>query len=417
MKTLSEYRKYWFSIILALTLMLPAVISVAINLSSDPFEIFTQDSEASPAFLGGRGQDRYQHAGVIRQYQPRSVIIGHSHAANFLPTSVESTLNWKEVYSLTLDGGPPYEHNQIIEFALKNSALENVLWLFEPQNLAAAPTFTNPKMPFPEYLYDTSRMNDLTLFATLPKEFAKYVSLKDEKRTSITQEIELSGRTVDPRDRSTSWYHSEISRFNRPNEVAKLILGKSMKTFEKVTNPGAMWELNEEKIDRLVISDLVNFDSNIDRNFLSPVLKHPEVNFTFIALPPFPTLFWKTRKLTRESGYKQDLAYIRAFVKKVAPYKNVEVYGFGTDMFTNDLRLYKDNKHYHIAVNEFMLNAISQKTNKLTTENIDKYLVEFDRAINTYSLPKKSYPKKQVRKNRKELNIAEATTIIASYKN
>ncbi len=416
MKISPVIRKKWFGVILILTIISPTVISMAVNLAVDPFEIFSKDKGTPQVFLGGRGQDRYQHVGVIRQYQPKSIIIGHSHAANFLPTSVEKLLNWQDTYSLTLDGGPIYEQRRITEYALQHSKIENVLWLFDPHSLGAAPNMTNRKMPFPEYLYDMYRINDLTLFATLPKEFRKYANLKEEKRHQLDQEIEQSATTIDPRDRSTSWYFSTKSRFNHPNKIADVILGKKPKTLELVSNPDHKHGQGSTKADDFILSHSTNFDANV-QNLLSIALKYPEVHFTFIASSPFPKLFQKKRQLTNYSLYIKDLSYVRAFVKETSSYKNIEVFGFGLEKFTADLRLYKDAKHYHIAVNEFMLNAISIKSNKLTTENIDEFLVDFDDAINIYHLPEKWFPKNRKHKKRKTISLSKATNIIASYQN
>ena len=213
-----------FSWILAGALSLPFIFSVSLNLLLDPFQLFIKDSKQPSVFLGGRGKDRYQHAGVVRSYQPKSVIIGHSHAANFFPSKVEGNLSWEGVYSLTLDGGPIYEQKRVLEFALSHSDVRNVLWLIAPYNLVAPANLTNPKLPFPEYLYDESRLNDLQLLITLPSQLLPYNFEKRAKRQSIINDEIKYSKKIDSRDRSTEWITKSLGEFNRPVAVAKMFL-------------------------------------------------------------------------------------------------------------------------------------------------------------------------------------------------
>lgn len=108
-----------YTVIIIVSLILPGLSILSYNLYIDPFQIFHKDFEKPYIVFGGRGTDRYQHAGIINNYPVESIILGHSHSANYLPSKLEKELNLSGVFSLTMDGSPIAEQTYIGQYALK----------------------------------------------------------------------------------------------------------------------------------------------------------------------------------------------------------------------------------------------------------------------------------------------------------
>lgn len=78
-----------YVVILLVALGLPPLGVLGYNLYIDPFQLFHQDQAGPDTLLNKNGSDRIQHAATIRNYSFDSVILGNSHAANYLPSHVE----------------------------------------------------------------------------------------------------------------------------------------------------------------------------------------------------------------------------------------------------------------------------------------------------------------------------------------
>lgn len=374
------------AIILIVSLVFPVALSIAINLYLDPFEIFSIDNRNPNVFLGGRGRDRYQHAGTLRHYQPKSVIVGNSYAANFLPSNLESYLNWNEVFSITLDGSSLYEQSRVLKFGLQHAQLENVLWLAPPSIFSAPFDYIYPKLPFPDYLYNTTHIDDLKLYTTLPTKIYQYSKERSEKLQSINEESKRIGSPIDPRDRSTEWYSIHRSKFGRANNVASRIFKKAKITQQDISPLISTKLLSRNKISTGTLSPdrLFNFSQNIQYNILPLVREYPEVKFTFIIQPPFPLMFWQHLKASNLEEYVDQLLTVNDFVTELSAHPNVDVFGFGMVAHTWDLNMYKDGTHYHPKLNVDMLSRIANSENKLDQSNIVTYLQQFDASVTQY---------------------------------
>jgi hypothetical protein len=374
------------SIILIFSLTLPAALSIAINLYLDPFEIFSIDKRNPGVFLGGRGRDRYQHAGTLRQYKPKSVIVGNSYAANFLPSHLESILNWNEVFSITLDGSSLYEQNRVLNFGLQVSKIQNVMWLASPSLFSAPFDHIYPKLPFPEYLYNGNHFDDLKLYSTLPNKIYQYSLERTEKIKKIIKESQRVGSPIDPRDRSTEWYSMHHAEFGRANYVAARIFNKPKVNQQDISPLANTKPLHKADIITGTLSPdrLFNVSQNVQHNILPLVRDYPEVSFTLIVHPPFPLLLWQHLKATSSREYFDQLLTIRYLVQVLSPYPNIKIFGFGLSSHVWNLKMYKDGTHYHPRVNADMLSKISENEDTLNKSNILQYLLQFDAAVTQY---------------------------------
>lgn len=378
----------WFAAILVAVLVVPFPLVLGVNLAMDPFQLVRRDPPGEVAFLGTGGKSRYQHAGIIRHYQPRSIVVGHSLAANFRATSVERILGWQDTYNLALNGAPIYEHARVVRHAMRHNDIEQVLWLFSPMNLRLGATVTNLTVDFPEYLYDDSSLNDLGFFTTLPQSLLPYREQKQALRRRLA-DLRAAGEPADPRDYSNTWYFVEENRFNVPGVAQAAIIGKgraARKAYQKAIK-GAPAPFTGKEIARLEIPADDDFFANFHQNLYSVIAENPGTRFNVVIVPPLPRLYWQHLRATDTEFYRRILAYVREAVTRLSELENVTVYAFGREPFTADLRLYKDHVHYHIDVNDYILESIAAGREPLTPENVVRYLAGFDRDVRAYRLP------------------------------
>ncbi len=405
-----------FAAILLLVMVVPVVLIIGHNLVLDPFQLFFADRE-DPIFLSTRGKDRYQHPAVVHHYQPRSIVVGHSLAANFPPTVIERQMGWRNTYNLTLQGSTIYEHRRVARLALENAPVEEVLWLFFPANLRLPAKVHTPKVTFPEYLYDESRGNDLKFFATLPWNVTPYVEEKAELRQQIADLNRRSGKRFDPRDLATNWHFLQENRFNDPEAVASEILGKYARKPQAYSDAlaGTFGHLMPPDIDGLTVDPAANFFDNLDSNLRSVVADYPRVSFTVVPMPPLTLLHWQHLRITEPETYRSYLLYVRDTVQALSAYPNVKLFLFGNLSVARDMRLYRDHGHYHMAVNELMLELLARGEGQVNADNVADYLSHFDRVVLDYRADqyRPVMPPDPAALSRGELSLEQAREIVA----
>ena len=374
--------------VLVTALLLPTVAAVGINLYLDPFEIFSVGNQYPGVLLGGRGRDRYQHAGTLRQHAPESVIVGNSYAANFTPSTIDSSLGWSNTYSITMDGGTLYEQRKVLGLGFDVAPIENVLWAIDASTLVAPHFQTYQKIPFPDFLYNSWHLDDIRLYTVLPREIKKYTSMRAEKFAALEQESALGGIHIDPRDRSTEWMSEHHTKFGNPAYV----LGKIFRGRADQRQTTALF-LQTKALGPIAIASGKlsntmgeNFRENLKYNIVPLIEQNPDTKFYLIAHLPFPLLYWQYLKATAPAAYLGKLLTIRNFVQALSHEPNVEIYGFGAERYTAELDLYKDATHFHADLNRAMVVSISLGNNRLTSRNVVSYLQDFDRVVTGYRL-------------------------------
>jgi hypothetical protein len=404
----------FFLTMLVGALSLPFVGAVSYNLAIDPFEIMHKSKERQAAFLAISGLDRYTQAGIIRNYRPNAIVIGHSHAANFLPSHVDFRLGFRNTYNLTLIGGTLFEQGAVAGHALANGGIENVLWLFSTANFVVNPTATHHEIPFPHFLYDSDVLNDLGFFMTLPmKEYAKKKALKRKELVELSKKEK---RRVDPRDHATAWHWRDKGKFNRPVHIVRKILGERTRLTKSAgqlrlgcmfqSSQVSLWPRYTQRVEEfrqetplskhdiaLLAGRATLHQENFERNILPVIRANPSTQFRFVIDPPFPMLILQVCKIFYREHYDRHLGIIARLVSELAKYPNVEVYGFGGEPVTRDLRLYRDETHYHLKFNDMMLTKIAKAENRLTPDNVLDYLARFDALATQYKLPDEWSPR------------------------
>ena len=412
-----KIKPFKYSIILIFALIFPTLSVVGYNFYIDPFQIIHKNFKKPYILFGGRGTDRYQHAGIINNYPVQSIILGNSRSANFLPSKLEKELKVKNPYSLTMDGAPIFEQAFPARYALETKNVEYVLWGVSGKTLMQKSNQRNIKMQLPDYLYDENRFNDLQFFLTF--DFLKYQRQKELRKLEIINDPDPKKKQQQEFDQATSWYKKHAISFDRPLFVAGQIFKKKELNYSqfqmgklKPLNANVFrGEINKNK--KFIQKMLDRSNGNIRKNILPLVEENPEVMFDF-AFTAFPTVRGQFDKIYRSMLYVASLLTLKNFTTLMSEYPNVRVFAFGLENFTDELRLYKDPGHYHIEVNNFIIESIGQNKNYLNKYNIEDYLVLFDKKISQYRLPEKWNPilKNRISAKGKKISLVEARKLM-----
>lgn len=403
-----------YVVIIVAALVLPTLSVVSYNLYIDPFQIFHKDFEKPNTVLPRKGIDRIQHAGLINQYPIETIILGHSHLANYIPSKIEKEFNTKNVFNFSMDASPIYEHAIIAAYVIGKHALKYVIWGFNSQNLLAPYNSTHKKIEMPIYLYDNNRLNDLKLFLSF--DLYGYHKRKNRRKQRILSSKNIELEQINEFDRNTAWYWNNKNGFNRPVFVANKILGEKVTSYAPIiTQLQPIKPIDPRIFIKPITSEnpkYKNYFDNLNNNIKPIILQNPKISFYFIFSPPYPLFSLQVKKLYSQARYIKSLQVMKKFVEDMEPYKNTRVFGFGLEIFTEDLRIYKDATHYHIAVNNYLAEKMARDEGRLTKDNVADYIINLDKKVVNYRLPKQWNPVDASKKPMKEKGFLTMTAAI-----
>lgn len=73
--------------------------------------------------------------------------------------------------------------------------------------------------------------------------------------------------------------------------------------------------------------------------------------------------------------------YIQEIIKFIAnecsKNKNCSLFAFNNEDFANDLKNYKDMRHYSEKINSYMLDKVSKNENIINNKNVNDYINKF----------------------------------------
>ena len=103
--------------------------------------------------------ERYQNAGIAKNFEFDNAIIGNSLAQNFRASDISKAFGGKTV-KLTAAGSHTLDWTYLLNILSKRkNAPNNIILNIDPYILTAS--YTSLKHPLPKYLYDTNYLNDI----------------------------------------------------------------------------------------------------------------------------------------------------------------------------------------------------------------------------------------------------------------
>lgn len=348
--------KKWIIIVLILSLLGIAFVGV-INYIVDPLQQYRDKTFYPIAFTN----ERYQNAGLSKNFKYDSLILGTSMTENFVIDEVEKYLDFKKVIKLSVAGGSAKEQSITVQTAIDNNkSLKNVLWGLDTfAFVGETNSLRYGENTFPFYLYDNNKFNDYKYILSLD-------TLRDSIRAIMSNYSDNSEKTIYDYNSMYKWQHPNDENFTLKN----VYLGwKNRKEF-----------INYEK-NKQTFRYLKN---NFDVNFFSIIKNNPQINFK-IFFPPYSILAFKTfeeRKLTNDILEFKEYIY-----NSLLSYDNVKIYDFQSEKnIIYDLNNYKDLYHYHERINTWLLQQIKVNNYLVKKENINEYLDSLKKEIEEYDL-------------------------------
>ena len=339
------YRR-WVCGLLACILALLAVCGAVVYVV-DPCLYYRVPDKWQPVLFN----ERYQMAGLAKNVEADTVLVGTSMAANYRSSWIQETFGTSAV-RLTIPDGYYSEFDQVMNVLFRTQEPERVIFGLDVNTLIRDESGVTAAMP--DYLYNANPLDDI-----------QYLLNKDTLYYSAYTLLSNhwgEGDTIDEGftwDRNEWWNHiSALENYDRP-------------------------EIAAEELPADAYRDDVAANLAVAEGW---VTEHPDTEFDFF-LPPYSILFWD--KAARQSTTDAMLAALELAVETLAPYENVRVYGFLLDEdIVMNLDYYCDYVHHSGAVCTQVLDKMAAGECRLTAENYQDTLAQWREFVVDYDYEK-----------------------------
>jgi len=321
-----------------------AVVGVgAFNAWIDPFMQYRVPSY-QPRFTNGFA--RHIIAGLARNLEYDSVVVGSSYAMNFHNSDFDREFGGRTV-SFAMPGMFISEGRKVLTYAASLKPLKHI---FFGLDFFAFVEANNPYQ-FPDYLYDARWTND-----------GPYLLSLDTLKRSLYIALDRGPKNYNTdQDMPWSWATNGV-RFGRDLALADYAKQRNERGATSIQSP-----LNEmERVAREQIAPLV--------------AQHPEAEFEFF-LPPYSALAWM---LSAEHSDLATLLQFRIFLAKlVAQYSNARLHDFqALQSLVCDLDHYRDVGHYGPEDNRKMVSAMRSGKYVVTPETVSANNAVIEEIVN-----------------------------------
>ena len=301
---------------------------------------------------------RIQNYGLVKYGNFDSIIIGTSMLENTSAIEASEKLGGKFA-NLSISGGSLYERFEILNFALKEKNIKQVIMSFDyalGEAKKINETF-NPKLYSQNSLLEKMKiyLTDKALgcvFFNYKCDFIEY----DLNRPNAWFDEDKHNRRFGGFDKWLK-YASEDDQIQ-----------------------GAFTELLTKINKNYIAGYNKQYKKIIDSEIL-PLLRHSKTTFSII-IPPYNALWWAPKKYFI-SEMMQPYIYL---LQKTSKMKNVKIYWFYDENYVFEVENYKDLSHYHYSINSKQIDAIKNGSNVLTLENYEEKMADFICKINEFNL-------------------------------
>ncbi len=308
--------------------LLFALLVIGVNFVVDPLQIYRA---AGPGALYIENQ-RYQNAGLARNVARGTVVVGTSHAENFLPSHVERILGGPAT-KLAIEGGTAYEQRRVLETALASGRVARVVWILDFMAFRKAPEATRAgEGAFPEYLY------------------ADGAWLERARRYTFSLDtLMLSGQAL------LGLGHRDLEGLNTWHHAHSFGTAAVLRDYRR---RAALIDAVKRDPTRSFAIDLRRVRESLRLNLVRLVRSHPEVEF-ILVFPPFSMAAYLADLRISERTFDDRQAYKAMVVRATDALPNASVFDFqGAHAISERLEHYKDLEHYGLEVNDWMPEAI-----------------------------------------------------------
>ncbi len=293
----------------------------------------------------------YTTAGLINNYPAEIAVIGSSMMQN-TDLKLVRELFEKDAIKYTLSGMTVDETVMLVNRSIEVNNTVDTFIINLDITTFNTPT-TNPFKRFPQYLYDSNKLNDI-----------KYLLGFDTWMKFIPFNILYNIATI----KDSAITNKIVEVFSNPTDID--LIGN--------------WGINAKFGNDIVLSNYKNDFSNVsiqntdgmiermiqrfENDFLDKLpLNNIHKEFIFI-LPPYSILMWDNAE---KEGYLDILFDFKSYlITKLEQFENVKIYDFQDYEGIIDLNEYKDMTHYSPNYNNMMMSYIANYNESTTSDNI-----------------------------------------------
>lgn len=273
-----------------------------------------------------------QNAGMIKNFEYDSVIVGSSMTVNFDTDVFKEAMNLNTL-KVSTNAATPKDMEKILSMVQEyNPQVKAVFASLDAYNFAEGVDTT--AYPYPEYLYDRNLFNDVSYL------FNKDVILSYILKPQIQ-------KTETPLHEA---YWSWVYRTCGKEAIAQTY---TVPQITGVTLP---------KEEYLAITE-----ENMRVNILPIIEQMPDTKFVFF-FPPYSILYWYNRMA--EGCIEAELAQMEKMTELLLAYPNVQVYTFQNEYeYITNYENYFDYSHYSHEKNDDMTWCFALEKGRLTQDN------------------------------------------------
>lgn len=328
------YRRWVCGLLAGVLVML--ALCAAVVYVVDPCLYYRIPDRWQPVFFS----ERYQMAGLARNVEADTVLVGTSMAANYRASQIQEVFGTPSL-RLTIPDGYYSEFDKLMNVLFRAQTPQRLIFSMDPNTLIRDESGLTEAMP--DYLYNTNPLDDV-----------EYLVNKDVLYYSVYVLMANcwgEGETVDEGftwDDTEWWNHlSALAGYERPEAVAEMLPADTY--------------LEEASANLDVVE--------------SWITAYPDTEFD-IFFPPYSILYWdKTIRLGQTDAV---FSALNLACERLLAHDNVKLYGFLMDEdIVLNLDNYCDHLHHSGQVCTQVLHLLAEGEYRLTEDNAADALAQW----------------------------------------
>jgi len=314
-------RKTWALLCLAGIFGAFALLS-GVVIAVDPFQVYRLAEDYYPPI--DNTTQVYANAGIVRNYDYDSAVVGSSVTENFRPTLMDEELGGRFI-KLCTSAGTAYNHALLLDLAFETHALRRVVYGMDVYSFIGDLDHTGSKVPM--YLYDHNPFNDV-----------QYWLNRSVLGSFLPRCLRSWGRQQDDSIRDSMYCWAGKDEYGRAALYNALF-----------TPPQSV-----HAADEYVQIALNNLNTHVIRF----IKEHPETQFDFF-FPPYSAAEWSS--MISKGTLESMLTLRGTLYDALLGCENVRVFDFcAREDWVLDLRNYKDTLHYGQWINDEIVRCIAR---------------------------------------------------------
>jgi len=293
----------------------------AVVIAIDPFQIYRLATRYMPPI--DNTTQVYANAGIVRNYDYDSAIVGTSVTENFRPSQMEDLLGGRFI-KLCTSAGTAYNHALLMDLAFDTHEMKRIVYGLDVYSFIAELDETGSEVPL--YLYDRNPFNDV-----------QYWLNRSVLGSFLPRCLRAWGKTQDDTLRDNMYCWAGRDEYG----LAAL--------YNAQFSPVAPM--------RPIDPDMRKAMDNLNTHLIPFIAAHPETQFD-IFFPPYSAAEWSSML---SKGTLESMLNLRGLCyDMLSPYDNVSIYDFAArEDWVLNLDNYKDTLHYGQWINDAIVEQIA----------------------------------------------------------